>query len=430
MAKQAHHRVGYRDMVHRAGLCEEVLGRIKEAALRPDAIKVAPRLNQVQLGSILGLSRNQIYARIKEAKFPAGEHSGNQTYYSLEQVRAMAEAEGIPHEFARGHGITVTISNFKGGVAKTTTTVSLGQYLAARGYRVLVVDLDPQASATTLFGLSPFLDVTAERSAAQLFVGETPDATVLPRPTYWPGLDLIPSSPALYAKEFELAVAAPEYAGEIFYFLRDVLEPLKAAYDVILIDTQPSLGFLPSVANFAADYLLVTVPPSNLDFASSAIFWGQVSDIMSASQQSAAPKYWESVQVLMTRVDSQDKSSSLIRKLMQMGNEDWLQLDPVPATRVATNASSEFKTVYDIDKYEGAAASLKKAREGYDQAYNQVHETLRHIWSVWQNPDDYEVTTMGHELDEYEAEHADVVSDDGVGTQDAEFETVQQSDAS
>lgn len=392
MAKKTHYRVTHANIHARKVRMEEVLNRVKEAALKPDSQKKAPRFSQALVGDILGLTRSQMLYRFSEGRFKGGSKAaGNRTVYSIEDIRRFAESEQQHHSFANGHGICVTVANFKGGVLKTSSSVSLAQYLSLRNYNVCVLDLDPQASATTLFGLSPFLDVDSSTSAFALF-GDDGDVTRLAHKTYWPGIDLIPTNQHLYQREFALAAAAKEWAGEIFEYLQQVIPPLREKYDVIIIDTQPALGFLTSIALYAADHLLITVPPSNLDFASNTMFWSLLDDLMAdAAKNGGTPKYWEGVHILQTRVDEHDKSAAMVRQLLAMGCEDWLLPDVIPSTRVATTAASEFATVYDIERYEGSHRSIKRAREAFDKAYLQIKTILENTWDVWEHPEDFDI---------------------------------------
>jgi chromosome partitioning protein len=91
----------------------------------------------------------------------------------------------------------VAVANFKDGVAKTTTAVLLARYLTLRGYRVLSVDLDSQASQTSLFGLQPDTDVEPEETLYPVFRGETDSLDKCIRPTYWPRLDIVSANLSL-----------------------------------------------------------------------------------------------------------------------------------------------------------------------------------------------------------------------------------------
>ncbi len=125
---------------------------------------------------------------------------------------------------------TITISNHKGGVGKTTSALNIGAGLSSLGKKVLLVDLDPQAN------LSQSLAVTEpERTVYGAIRGEYP---LQPLPIK-KGLDLIPSTLDLSGAEIELS---SETGRE--YILRELLEPLQNNYDYILIDCPPSLGLL------------------------------------------------------------------------------------------------------------------------------------------------------------------------------------------
>jgi len=127
------------------------------------------------------------------------------------------------------------LANQKGGVGKTTTAINLGAYLAQAGRRVLIVDGDPQANATSSLGLDKS---QVEISVYDALVREVPlTRTILRSPEL--GLFLVPSSPALAGAEVELVgVLAREYR------LQQVLKPVAPGYDYVLIDCPPSLGLL------------------------------------------------------------------------------------------------------------------------------------------------------------------------------------------
>jgi chromosome partitioning protein len=143
----------------------------------------------------------------------------------------------------------VAVCNQKGGVGKTTTTISLGAALAERGRRVLLVDFDPQGALSVGLGIQPHdIDATIYNLLMQRDV--TP-ADVLHK-TGVHGMDLLPSNIDLSGAEVQLV---HEVGRE--YVLGGVLEPLVAEYDVIMIDCQPSLGLLTINALACADGVVI-----------------------------------------------------------------------------------------------------------------------------------------------------------------------------
>ncbi|MDF1519022.1 MAG: AAA family ATPase [Brevefilum sp.] len=150
-----------------------------------------------------------------------------------------------------GLGKIYTIVNQKGGVGKTTTAINLGSYLGFYGQRVLIVDIDPQANATSCLGIDKN---TIQGGTYDVLIGAQPILTqILHNPRF--KLSLLPASPALAGAEIELIEM--EKRGNR---LQQVLNPIRNRYDYILVDCPPSLGLLTLNGLVAAqDGLLIPV---------------------------------------------------------------------------------------------------------------------------------------------------------------------------
>jgi len=147
--------------------------------------------------------------------------------------------------------LILAVANHKGGTGKTTTAVNLASALAERGKKVLVVDLDPQGSATDwLLEKKPAMQEGAVRLFQEDGGGAVPVASVQK------GLDVLPATPDLVAVERTLSA---EIGAE--RILEHALEPVARGYDVVILDTPPHFGILSVNAIIAAGNLLVPVEP-------------------------------------------------------------------------------------------------------------------------------------------------------------------------
>ena len=139
----------------------------------------------------------------------------------------------------------IAVFNQAGGVAKTTLTQNLGYHLAQLGHRVLLIDIDPQASLTIFMGLVP-------REIHQTVHSAIVDEQPLPIHKAIHGMDLAPANISLSTAEMQLVSA---YLRD--FRLKEAIEPIESGYDFILIDCPPSLGLLSYLSLVAATHVLV-----------------------------------------------------------------------------------------------------------------------------------------------------------------------------
>lgn len=146
----------------------------------------------------------------------------------------------------------ITVSNHKGGVGKTTSVGNIGAGLALLGKRVLMIDLDPQANLSLMYGL-----MDKDKTIYGAIRGEYPVVPV----SILPGLDLVPST-------LDLSGAEVEMNGEPGreFILKELLEPLRESYDYILIDSPPSLGLLTINALVASEEVFIPIQSEYLSF--------------------------------------------------------------------------------------------------------------------------------------------------------------------
>jgi len=148
--------------------------------------------------------------------------------------------------------LAIAITNEKGGVAKTTTAISLGGVLADMGHKVLLVDMDPQASLTVYFGITPHIE---SNSVANVIMEE---AAPVPKKTSITNLHILPSHPELALAE-RLVKDRKDYRR----LLKNGIKQLNH-FDTIIIDCPPSLGVLTQNALVAAELMIIPVVPEYL----------------------------------------------------------------------------------------------------------------------------------------------------------------------
>jgi len=152
---------------------------------------------------------------------------------------------------------------------------------------------------------------------------------------------------------------------------------------VIVIDTPPSLSYVTINGLWAADGIVVPIPPSGLDFASSAQFWSLLADLganLDRQDPSGARKSFDFLHVLLSRVDQADAASPAVRQWIQSTYGEFVLPVEIPKTTVTSNKAAEFATVYDVQKYDGSAKTYKRAVDAYDRFVDLVEESVVEAW--------------------------------------------------
>ena len=242
----------------------------------PSAHKTLRKFSSGEAAKLIGVNDGYLRRLSLEGKGPQPETTTNgRRSYSIEDIQALrayldesgkAERRYLPHRREGEHLQVIAVVNFKGGSGKTTTAAHLSQYLALKGYRVLAVDLDPQASLSALHGYQPEFDIGPNQTlyGAIRYDNQRRPLSEIVQRTYFPG-------------------------GEnAFFFTRmdEALSGVSDRYDVVVVDCPPQLGFLTLSALCSATAVLVTVHPQMLDVMSMCQFLIMTSDLLSVVAES------------------------------------------------------------------------------------------------------------------------------------------------
>lgn len=386
-ARQPVDAEGVVDLARRAA---ELNKTIRDLATQPNNRKTLRRLVGPEVAALLGLKVETLYRRLeRHPELPQGLTSNpRRREFTLEELFTLRAAFQLAPKRAPGQdGLVVSICNFKGGVAKTTTAAHLAQFLVLQGYRVLLVDLDAQASLTQLFGILPHTEVGDDETVRTFLEGPnfqgqpnpdwTGDLRSVVQTTHWFNLDLIPSNLGVYGSEFAIAARLRDEEGFAFHRpLADGLAPLRAEYDVIILDTAPSLSFVNSNAMFAADGLLITLPPAMIDLQSSSLFFELVAELMESFNRSeATPKIYEFASVLLTRVRNESTHAQITKWIRTFFPQETCAHSMVQSSALE-KVGPELLTLYEVADYDGDRRTLERAIEAMNAANGEIEALI------------------------------------------------------
>jgi chromosome partitioning protein len=362
-----------------------MMTEIRSAMLAPTARKSPPIFNLSQLAAMCGIEKGSLSHRMSRGDLPAGRLnvSGSRREFSLAEARIwIREYRRDGLRPAGAEAVTIAIGNFKGGVSKTTTAVTLAQGLTLLGHKVLVIDTDPQGSLTTLFGILPDTEVEENDTILPLAMGSETSIRYAIRPTYWDGIDLVAAAPVLFGAEFALPARQTQEPGFEFWRVLDLgIDDVRADYDVIVIDTPPALSYTTINAFMASNGIIMPLPPNALDFASASQFWSLFADLTSELiTKRGLSKSFDFIHVLLARVDSSDAASNIVRQWIGSTYAEKVLPVEIPKTAVTATTSAEFGTVYDISRYDGNAKTFKRARDAYDTFVSYIEGSVRSVW--------------------------------------------------
>ena len=394
----AHVRETPEDKIMRhAGLLSSQLQTIREEMYPPEARKSLRRFMTHEVSKLTSIPEATLRALSNEGKGPTPARlENNYRVYTLEQVnelrRLFAEqkpADGLrylPYRREGEHLQIIAIVNFKGGSAKTTSAAHLAHFLALKGYRVLAVDLDPQASLSAMFGTQPEVDI-GDNETIYAALRHGPDRRPMMdivRKTYFPGIDLVPGNIEVMEYEHETPqVLATKVAStkELFFErLRMAIAEVEDDYDLVILDTPPSLGFLTLGAIYAATGLIVTVHPAMLDVMSMSQFLLMMEGLIATIHSGGGRLHQDFLYYLITRHDPHDQAQAQVVSLLRhLFGEDVLTPTAVESTAIESAGLAK-RTLYELEPGNVGRDTFRRAKEAMDAVNERILDLINRSW--------------------------------------------------
>ncbi|WP_075222882.1 plasmid partitioning protein RepA [Acuticoccus yangtzensis] len=393
--------VGFATIAGDAATLSAQIARLRAQIFQPDLTKTLRPFTSQEAAKLLGVTDSYLRHMARGGEGPEPSRlPGNRHAYSLSQVEELrtylARKGGaksrviLPGRPAGEPAQIVAVANFKGGSGKTTTTVHLAQHLAMRGFRVLAVDLDPQASLSSLFGYQPEADVSSGETlyGAIRYDAPRPVEEVIRR-TYFPNLDLVPGNLELHEFEHETPRALMERGTREIPFYSRVATALRSVqmdYDVVLIDCPPQLGFLTLGALCAASGVLVTVHPQMLDIASMSQFLNMTADLMDVVRRAGANVELDFFRYVLTRYEPKDGPQAQVAGFLRsLFGERVLTNAMVKSTALADAGLSK-QTLYEVGREGMTRSTYDRALESLDAVNGEIEGLIRAVWEERRAP--------------------------------------------
>ena len=371
------------------------ISHLRRTLFAPDGGKTFRPLPSGEVARLLGVSDSYLRHLARTGEGPDPDKVNGRRLYTLDQVAALRDAihakggsrlstAGWPMRTGNEHCQTIAVANFKGGSGKTTTAAHLAQYLALRGYRVLAVDLDPQASLSALFGHQPETDVGEGDTlyGAIRYADPRPTRDVV-RPTYVRGLDLVPGNLELHEFEHDTPralAAGPEGGVPFFARVAEAIAQVSDDYDAVVLDCPPQLGFLTLGALCAATGVVVTVHPQMLDIASMSQFLNMTADLMGVVEEAGAAPRLDFMRYLVTRHEPQDGPQGQVIGFLRTLFGDRVLTNAMVKSAAVSDAGLSKQTLYEVPREAMDRRTHDRARASLDAVNGEVEALMRGAW--------------------------------------------------
>ncbi|MCX7567405.1 plasmid partitioning protein RepA [Sulfitobacter sp. F26169L] len=358
----------------------------------PDARKEMRRFSAGEAADMLGISGSFLRKLHFDEKIPDVEStSGGRRLYSatdLLDMRVILEKSAkTPGTYLRGRrdGDKVQVLsflNFKGGSGKTTSAIHTAQRLALKGYRVLAVDIDPQASLTTLFGYRPELDFLESGTIYDAIRYEDPlPFSQIVQKTFFTGIDLAPGGLLLQEFEHETPQALRANIQPPFYArLATALQEVEADYDVIIFDCPPQLGYLTMSALCASTGVLITIVPNMLDVASMSQFLQMSADLLDVVSNAGANMEFDFLRFLINRYEPNDGPQQQVVAFLRQLFGGEVMISPMLKSTAISDAGLTQQTIYEVERSQFHRNTYDRALDSLNLVNDEIELLLQQAW--------------------------------------------------
>lgn len=371
----------------------EALDNHMRNSFQPESKKTLRKFQPAEVSELTGISMSNLRTRHQEGDFPEVEtDSRGRRLYSaaeIDQIRHIMAKTGrngeayLPGRRSGDALQVISIVNFKGGSSKTTSAIHLAQRYALRGYRVLAIDMDPQASLTTMFGYRPEIEFSEGGTIYDALKYEEPvPLSQVIRKTYFHNLDLAPAGLMLSEYETETAYALQHKIDPPFtQRLAIALDEVEANYDLVIIDCPPQLGFTTMTALLASTGLLITVVPSMLDVASMAQFLEMAGETVRALEEAAGPIHWNFLKFLIARYEPTDVPQSQMAGFLRSILLDQVLTTPMLKSTAISDAGMTQQTIYEIEPSQVLKKTLDRILESVNGVADEFEKVIQKAWA-------------------------------------------------
>jgi len=385
------------------------------------------RYGTTQAAELAGISHSLLYAAEEDGRLPKPEYRTDtvkkvRAGYTVNHINKIREVFGTAPRKPEGvKAAVVGFLNLKGGSNKTSNTQLFAQYLAIKGYRVLLLDTDPQGSLSLFFGKTPDDSVHYEHTIAPYMLddenemqelgyekGITKTLDYAIQKTYWSNIDIIPS--CLQNLSIDLNLTAMQNKNNVPNFerimkLRLGLMDVADNYDFIIIDGTPSLNISTLNVLSACDVCFVPTPAAMMDYASTLKFSSLIAETI---ENYALSDFYPNVPDVRYFITKYTRSSyaqfmgQLIRKVFTVERGDVLANEAHHSDEIG-KANNAMYTIYEKNPSEADNRKrLKLTIEHFDALYNEMHDVVRDVCF-----DEAERTTHVDKIDQIMANAAE-----------------------